>query len=121
VEDVDEAEEEEEAGEEMTDNTPETRVKVSYTTCSCVVVLLRMGNSLPHGPPGALGWWNLLGPRSNNTPLTSTRQIYQELAQQKKEKEDRANVNAPKKRDFEAEQAESIRTVREKEAEAEQA
>jgi hypothetical protein len=48
-------------------------------------------------------------------------QIYQELAQQKKEKEDRANVNAPKKRDFEAEQAESIKSVREKEAEAEQA
>jgi head-tail adaptor len=37
VEDVDEAEEEE-AGEEMTDNTPETRVKVSYATCSCAVV-----------------------------------------------------------------------------------
>jgi hypothetical protein len=62
-----------------------------------------------------------LGPRSNNTPLTYIPQIYQELAQQKKEKEDRANVNAPKKRDFEAEQAESIKTVREKEAEAEQA
>jgi hypothetical protein len=60
VEDVDEAEEEE-AGEEMTDNTPETRVKVSYTTCSCVVVLFRMGSSLPRGPPGALGWWSLLG------------------------------------------------------------
>lgn len=46
-------------------------------------------------------------------------QIYQELAQQKKEKEDRANVNAPKKRDYEQEQAESIKAMREKEGEVE--
>jgi len=47
------------------------------------------------------------------------KQIYQELAQQKKEKEDRANVNAPKKRDYEKEQEESIKSIRDKEAEVE--
>jgi hypothetical protein len=51
--------------------------------------------------------------------IHSPLQIYQELAQQKKEKEDRANVNAPKKRDYEAEQEESIKAIREKEAELE--
>jgi hypothetical protein len=38
--------------------------------------------------------------------------IYQELAQQKREKEDRANANAPKKRDHEAEQQEAISRTR---------
>jgi len=47
-----------------------------------------------------------------NQPLC---QIYKELAQQKKEKEDRANVNAPRKRDYEAEHAAAIALAREKE------
>jgi protein TilB len=42
-------------------------------------------------------------------------QIYQELAQQKKEKEERANVNAPKERNYEQEQASSISEIRSKE------
>jgi hypothetical protein len=42
-------------------------------------------------------------------------QIYRELAQQKKEKEDRANVNAPKKRDYVAEQEAAVTQARIKE------
>jgi hypothetical protein len=42
-------------------------------------------------------------------------QIYRELAQQKKEKEDRANVNAPKKRDYAAEQEAAVVQARMKE------
>lgn len=43
-------------------------------------------------------------------------QIYQELAQQKKEKEERGNVNAPKQRDYEKEQVQTVTQIREKEA-----
>ena len=42
-------------------------------------------------------------------------QIYQELAQQKKEKEDRERQNAPKQRNYEKEHADSLRAIREKE------
>ena len=51
---------------------------------------------------------------TENTPETRVK-IYQELAQQKKEKEDRAKVNAPKERDYEAEHAEATQSTREKE------
>lgn len=53
---------------------------------------------------------------TENTPEARVK-IYQELAQQKKEKEDRANTNAPKERDYEAEQQESIARTRQREAE----
>eukprot|EP00597_Dinobryon_sp_UTEXLB2267_P015923 CAMPEP_0170128360 /NCGR_PEP_ID=MMETSP0020_2-20130122/21124_1 /TAXON_ID=98059 /ORGANISM="Dinobryon sp., Strain UTEXLB2267" /LENGTH=492 /DNA_ID=CAMNT_0010362265 /DNA_START=18 /DNA_END=1496 /DNA_ORIENTATION=- len=51
---------------------------------------------------------------TENTPEARVK-IYKELAQQKKEKEDRANVNAPRKRDYEAEHAAAIALAREKE------
>mmetsp|Transcript_28801 Transcript_28801/g.63922 ORF Transcript_28801/g.63922 Transcript_28801/m.63922 type:complete len:270 (-) Transcript_28801:67-876(-) len=51
---------------------------------------------------------------TENTPEVRVK-IYQELAQQKKDKEERENVNKPKKRDFDKEQKESIKQVREKE------
>jgi hypothetical protein len=44
--------------------------------------------------------------------FTSIVQIYKELALQKKEKEDRANVNAPKIRDYELEHAEAVEKQR---------
>lgn len=49
-----------------------------------------------------------------NTPETRVK-IYKELAQQKKEKEDREKVNAPKERDYEKEQREAIESTRKKE------
>lgn len=51
---------------------------------------------------------------TENTPQARIK-IYQELAQQKKEKEDRANVNAPKQRHYEQEHQQSIANIREKE------
>jgi len=45
-------------------------------------------------------------------------QIYRELAEQKKEKEDRSNANQPKERDYEKEQKEIVEKTREKEAQA---
>lgn len=51
---------------------------------------------------------------TENTPEVRV-QIYKELAEQKKEKEDRENANKPKERDYEKEQAERIAKEREKE------
>lgn len=53
---------------------------------------------------------------TENTPETRVK-IYKELAQQKKEKEDRANVNAPRQRDIEGEHSQSISAIRKREAE----
>ena len=47
-------------------------------------------------------------------------QIYRELAQQKKEKEDAANANLPKVRNYENEQLLSVADIRKKEEEAEE-
>jgi len=47
--------------------------------------------------------------------LLCVNQIYKELAQQKKEKEDRAKANAPRQRDTELEQKQSVEEVRKKE------
>ena len=79
-------EEEEAYSNEMTENTPEERVKV------------RRVNYLP------------ISPFSQKVD-----QIYKELAQQKKEKEDRAKVNAPKERDYETEQRIAVEETRKKE------
>lgn len=53
---------------------------------------------------------------TDNTPETRI-EIYRELAEQKKEKADREKANQPRERDYEAEQAESISLIREKEQE----
>eukprot|EP01033_Poteriospumella_lacustris_P007203 gene7204-5185_t len=53
---------------------------------------------------------------TENTPEERVK-IYQELAQQKREKEERERTNAPKERDYEAEHAESVTAVRQKESE----
>lgn len=53
---------------------------------------------------------------TENTPEERVK-IYQELAQQKREKEEREKTNAPKERDYEAEHAQSVETVRKKESE----
>lgn len=53
---------------------------------------------------------------TENTPEERVK-IYQELAQQKREKEERERTNAPKERDYEAEHAESVTSVRQKESE----
>jgi hypothetical protein len=47
---------------------------------------------------------------------TVSPKIYQELAQQKKEKEDRERANAPKERNYELEHAKSLQDVRSKES-----
>jgi hypothetical protein len=44
-------------------------------------------------------------------------QIYKELAQQKKEKEDREKANLPKQRDYDREQAEKVEQIRKLEEE----
>jgi len=54
---------------------------------------------------------------TENTP-EARQEIYRELAQQKKEKEDRENANKPRERDYEAEQAAAIEATRLKEEEA---
>eukprot|EP01031_Cornospumella_fuschlensis_P027549 gene27548-33275_t len=54
---------------------------------------------------------------TENTPEVRVK-IYQELAQQKKEKEDRANANLPKERDHEAEHIEFKESIRAKEQSA---
>lgn len=51
---------------------------------------------------------------TDNSPETRV-EIYRELAQQKKEKEDRATANLPRVRDYEAEQAQAVAEVRAKE------
>jgi len=51
---------------------------------------------------------------TENTPEVRVK-IYQELAQQKKQEEERKQANLPKKRDYEVEQQEMIKKVREKE------
>lgn len=56
---------------------------------------------------------------TENTPEDRVK-IYQELAQQKREKEERANVNAPKKRDYDVEQNEAVQSIRTKEKELEE-
>lgn len=56
---------------------------------------------------------------TENTPEDRVK-IYQELAQQKREKEERANVNAPKKRDYDVEQSEAVQSIRTKEKELEE-
>jgi protein TilB len=48
---------------------------------------------------------------TENTPEDRTK-IYLELAAQKKEKEERGNVNAPKKRDYDSEQVEAVDKTR---------
>lgn len=53
---------------------------------------------------------------TENTPEARV-EIYRELAQQKKEKEDRERANQPKERDFEREQSESIAAARRLESE----
>ena len=53
---------------------------------------------------------------TDNTPETRV-EIYRELAEQKKEKEDRDKVNQPKERDYEKEQADTIELIRKKENE----
>lgn len=53
---------------------------------------------------------------TENTPEERVK-IYQELAQQKREKEEREKTNAPKERDYEAEHAQSVESVRKKESE----
>jgi hypothetical protein len=69
---------------ELTENTPEDRIKV---------------NPFP--------FYRLTCP-----VVIPIIQIYKELALQKKEKEDRANVNAPKDRDYELEHAEAVEKQR---------
>ena len=54
---------------------------------------------------------------TENTP-EARQEIYRELAQQKKEKEDRENANKPRERDYDAEQAAAIEATRLKEEEA---
>jgi len=101
IEDVDEeAEGNADQSQEMTDNTPETRVRVRFFTLYSSYFHILMW----HVPFACFIY-------------IRNKQIYQELAQQKKEKEDRANVNAPKKRNYEKEQEESIKAIRDKEAE----
>ncbi len=56
---------------------------------------------------------------TENTPEDRVK-IYQELAQQKREKEERANANAPKKRDYDVEQSEAVQSIRTKEKELEE-
>jgi len=54
---------------------------------------------------------------TENTPEARA-EIYRELAQQKKEKEDRENANRPRERNYEAEHASALEEVRRKEEEA---
>jgi hypothetical protein len=42
-------------------------------------------------------------------------QMYREIAQQKKEKEDRAKANAPRERDYEAEHSAAVESQRKRE------
>lgn len=56
---------------------------------------------------------------TENTPEVRVK-IYQELAQQKKEKEDRARVNAPKERNYDEEQQEAVQSTRQKESEVDE-
>lgn len=87
-EEVEDGPVEEETDEnEMTENTPEARVKVLLDCCFSLLCW----------------YWNI--------------QIYQELAQQKKEKEEREKVNKPKERDYEKEQVLSVAEIRAKESE----
>ena len=53
-------------------------------------------------------------PLTENTPEVRE-EIYRELAQQKKEKEDRENANKPKERDYDKEQKEAVEAIRSKE------
>lgn len=53
---------------------------------------------------------------TENTPEVRE-EIYRELAQQKKEKEERDNANKPKERDYEKEQKEAVEAIRAKEEE----
>ena len=83
--------------EELTEHCPETRVEVRIPS------------------------------RYNTTPNTLTctrynancpcRKMYRELAQQKKEKEERESVNAPKERNYEKEHGDSVAQIRSKEEE----
>lgn len=56
---------------------------------------------------------------TDNTPEARV-EIYKELAQQKKEKEEKENQNRPKQRDYEKEQKEAIESTRAKEQETDE-
>lgn len=92
----------------MTDNTPEARVEVSaFRLWSNLITTLHFYITIRWRPPILSAFKSM-----------SINQIYRELAQQKKEKEDQENANKPRNRDYVLEQSKAIEEVRKKEEEA---